>query len=327
MTLAAKLTGKAVLITGGTGFVGANLVRVLTSAGIVPHLLIRPDANLWRLRDVAPSVVFHHGNLTDEGALEKVVEKVRPDFLFHLAVPRGSDEGARDEMLRVNVLGASSLIRLTRIFGISRVIVAGSSLEFGSSLFALREDSALSPQTWHGATKAAAYLLFQQAVLAEALPITVLRLFHIYGPWESGHRLAPTTIRAALYNQPLDLTGPGIRRDWIFIEDVVEALLRVADVDNVPMVFNIGTGKETTNEEFVSQVEAVTQRSICTAYGAYTPRLTDTAHRYADPSLAARFLGWKARHDIADGILRTLQWLEDYPQAWDCEKGHRPEVI
>jgi|GEM_PF-353680 len=326
-TLAGQFRGALVLVTGAGGFVGANLVRLLVNNGCAPHAVVRPVSQPWRLRDIAQLVVLHEADLADVSSLEKVWESVRPDYVFHLATPRGDTEKAREEMLRVSTFGAMELIRLMKEYPIKRLVASGSSLEYASSASALQESSAISPVTWHGATKAAAHIMFRQSALAEGAPVVWLRLFHVYGPWESAHRLAPTAIRAVLSGTPLALTAPGIRHDWVFIEDVLEALLLATSKGDPGDVFNIGSGVEVANEEFVACVESATGLKARIAPERVPRRVADAEHRYADRTLAAQILGWRPRHDLLQGVRRTLAWYEAHSDAWSMECDVRPKMI
>jgi nucleoside-diphosphate-sugar epimerase len=325
--LAARYCGARVLVTGAAGFVGANLIRTLARAGCVPHAVIRPGCRAWRLDDIADQLEFHQADVADEIAFEAAFARARPEFVIHLAAPRGITAAARDAMLRVNVLAATSLLGLVRKYAVRRLVVTGTALEYAPSAFALTERSPVAPLTWHGATKAAAHVLFRQAAHADGLSVVLLRLFHVYGPWESAHRLAPTAIRAALSGTPLALTGPGIRRDWVYVSDVVEALLLAMNNGNAGDVFNVGSGVETANEEFVACVEWVTGRKTPIAPAAIAPRVTDTAHRFADCTFAREVLGWTPRHDLQSGVRCTIEWYKAHPHAWSATVDMRPELV
>ncbi len=313
---AAFAPGTRTLVTGAAGFVGANLVRRLAKAGCSVHAVVRPGAQPWRLTDHGPGVTVHAVDLASPAALAALFAAVQPELVFHLAAERGQTEKARAAMLRLNVLGAETLLELVRKHSVRRLVVTGSSLEYGSAGEPLHEDSAIAPVTWHGATKAAAHLLYRQAAQTNELPVVMLRLFHVYGPWESAHRLAPSVIRAALSGTPLELTVPGIRRDWIYVDDVCDALMLAADCTTPGAVFNIGSGVPVANEEFVAAVEVVTGRPIALTETVFPSRLTDSTTRIADCSRAAAILGWSPRHDLLHGIRATIDWYLDHPQAW-----------
>ncbi|MGS5088775.1 NAD-dependent epimerase/dehydratase family protein [Hydrogenophaga sp. A37] len=325
--LASRFRGRRLLVTGGAGAIAANLIRALLAAGCRVDATVRPGGQAWRLTGLGEALTRHTVDVGDADALERVFAQVRPEFVFHLATPRGHDAAARDEMLRVNVLGAQALLGCVRRHAVERLVVAGSSLEYAPAHTALKETDPIAPLTWHGATKAAAAVLYRQAAAEHGVPVSLLRIFHVYGPWESAHRLAPTAIRAALSGDAMPMTAGGIRRDWVYVDDVCEALLLAAAKAAPGDVFNIGSGVETSNETLVACVESVLGRSVRQLVGELPPRATDAEHRFADRSLAQRQLGWAPRHSLKDGLRETAAWHAQHPAAWSDPADKKPEAV
>lgn len=326
-TLAQRFRGRRLLVTGGAGCIGANLIRILLDANCAVHATIRQHSTAWRLEDLTGDLKLHVADVGNPSELDRVFESARPDTVFHLATPRGADKLARDEMLRVNVIGAAALIQCSRRHQISRLIVAGSSLEYAPSSTALGELARIAPKSWHGVTKAAAALLYQQAAQEDGFPVALLRLFHVYGPWESSHRLIPTAIRAGQSGAVLSMTARDFRRDCVYVEDVCEALMLAALKAEPGEVFNIGSGKETSNLELVAEIERVTGHRIAKNTQAFPPRITDCEHRFADPSKAMTDLEWQPRHDLRRGLQKTVDWLHAHPHAWSHPSDILPSTV
>ena len=201
------------------------------------------------------------------------------------------------------MLGTQNLLEALRPAGIERLVHAGSSLEYGQSSTPLRETDPLAPVTFRGAAKAAATLL----VLQSGLPATVVRPFTVYGPGEHRHRFVPAVVAAAQRGEPIRLTRPGIARDFVYVDDVVDALLRAAAVpEAVGEVVNAGTGRQTTNEELVATLGRVLGRELDVRPGEHEERPWDTDCWVADTAKAERLLGWTARHDLDAGLARML---------------------
>ncbi len=326
-SVADRLAGRRTFVTGGNGFIGANLVRELLHRGAQVHLLLRPQADAWRLQGVEGDIHIHHGDITDAHAVAAAFDAAAPELVFHLATARGHGALAWSELAETSVVGALRLIEVLGKTPASRLVVAGSSLEYGPATRPHRESDALAPATWHGVGKAMAGLIYRQAVASMGLNITQLRLFHVYGPWEAAHRLLPTAIRAALANQPLPLTRPGIRRDWVYVGDVVAALLAASLAEQQGEIYNIGSGTETSNEAVVSLVEQVTGRVLVKRPNTFQPSVSDTAHRCADIGIAKAELDWSPRHDLAAGISATLAWCRLNPLVWTNGMGGRPQHV
>ena len=133
-----------------------------------------------------------------------------------------------------------------------------------------------------------------------------MRAFQVYGPHDHPGRLVPRALAAARDGTALPLTGPGRRRDWVYVDDVVEACVRVAGADHLPagQVLNVGTGRQVANEELVAEVERVTGRRVTTEVGSHPGRAWDAASWVCDPTRARELLGWEAKVDLADGLAR-----------------------
>jgi nucleoside-diphosphate-sugar epimerase len=140
-------------------------------------------------------------------------------------------------------------------------------------------------------------------------PLVVLRPFSVYGPREAFSRLVPSAIAAAHHGTELPLTAPGYRRDLVYVDDVVECCLLAVTRDLAAgEVINVGTGRQWANEEVASAVGRACGRPLRTRSGAYPPHPSDTSCWVADPSHAARALGWRARYDLDQGLRRTVAW-------------------
>lgn len=291
------MTGRA-LVTGAGGFVGGHLVARLARDGweVVP--LVRPGT-VSRL-PVRPVAV----DLTDAAATTAAVRAADPDVVLHLAAARAKDGPVeRVATAAVNILSGMSVVE-----GVGErcraVVRLGSSTEYAASDRPMDEATPLVPRGFFGATKAAGSLLLAAAAAERGVRSAVLRAFQVYGPGDHPGRFVPTVLRAAATGEPLPLTGPGLRRDWVHVDDVVEACVRAAAVDELPTgaVLNVGTGVQTANEELVALAERVTGRRIDVRPGAHPGRGWDAASWVSDPSAAAALLGWRAEVDLAAGL-------------------------
>lgn len=319
------LYGKRVLITGIAGCVGANLARAALTAGSDVHGFVRRSSDLWRIASVRSDLRLHVVDLEHEASVRTSVQDARPDIVFHCAVERSSDPL---KMVRSNVNGTAHLLEAMRRFEHSPFIHLGSSQEYGPQDVPLVETMSLQPATDYAASKACSTLLSQQVARSQQRPIVVLRLFHVYGPWESPKRLVPTAIDAARRGVPLRLTPHGYRRDYIHVDDVARACFMAAQSEGTAGVaINIGSGTDTTNEDLVSLVEKVVGRAIDVRPDAYTPHGTDTSSRWvADNRLAARLLRWEPQLTLRDGLELTYSWMQDLDRQRDQLHYHEPAV-
>lgn len=307
-----------VLVTGAAGFLGANLVRRLLGLGIEVHAVVRPRAPAPRLDGLGAGLVLHAADVRDAAGLAAAVTAARPAALVHLAAAHGHphDAAARAEALAVSVEGAANLLAARSACGAARLVHVGSSLEFGPRERPLRPSDPLRPTTPRGLAKAAAALLVGEAARAGA-PVVVVRPFSVYGPWEAPTRFVPRAIRAAVRGEELPLTGPGHRRDYVHVDDVVEGILAALRTPGIEgESFQLGTGVQWANEELVEQVAKAVGRPLRVRVGAWPASPSDVGHWVADPATSRARLGWSPRHDLASGLADTVAWVRAR------ERGH-----
>lgn len=311
------LAGLRVLVTGAAGFVGANLVRELLSAGALVHGIVRPTTNPWRLQGLASRLQLHAIDLCDAPAVSAAVATSAPDVVFHLAKHRGDPSrlGYRPAY-RANLDATLNLAEAAMSRPLLKFVQAGSSLEYDLTRSPLREDDAPAPSTVHGVTKAAATLLCQHLARRHGLPAVVLRLFTVYGPWEPASRFVPSVVRAALEGGSLCLTRPGLRHDWVFVGDVVDACVRSVWAPVEGQIINVGTGHESTNEAVVQAVEEICGCRIRRRDDSLPARPWDQPHWVADVTKAGQLLGWCASHDLRGGLERTVSWFRQHGHAY-----------
>jgi len=295
--------GRGILVTGGTGFVGANLVRTLVQRGEDVHVLLRRDSPRWRLAGLEHRVGLHVADLRDRESVRRALAAARPRATVHLAVSREPATLAGD-----NVSATRNLLEAAAEHDVARFVHAGSSLEYGPREEPLREDLPLAPTTLYAASKAEATRLV--LTWRSVLPVVVLRIFSVFGPWEGAGRLIPTAIRAGLEGAVLDLTPPGNRRDFVYVDDVATACVRALTADGVEgEVFNVASGRQTSNEEAVALVGELLGRPIRVREGAFASRPTDTSHWVGDVCKARWGLGWEATDSLASGLAKTIAWF------------------
>ena len=308
-----ELAGTRVLVTGAAGFLGASVVRSLVAAGAEVHALVRASTQLARLSPLLRDIRLQHADVTDAEGVASAFRAARPEVVFHLAMAPGQFTGPGEMMsaLRTAIDGTANLLGAASAGPLRRFVHAGSALEYAPADRPLREDDPIRPGSPRGVAKAAASRLCRAFAAARRCPVIVLRVFSVYGPGEPEHRLVPTAVRAALEGGELRLTGPGLSRDLVYIEDVSEALLRAAVCEAEPgACVNVGTGVQFTNEEVAALVSRASGRPLAVRAGTYRESPCDSPSRVADTRRAEALLGWRARHTFADGLAKTIEARE-----------------
>jgi UDP-glucose 4-epimerase len=297
------------LVTGAGGFVGAHLAARLVADGWEVVGTARPGSPPpWRLGalGVDRSVEVIDADLADRDATVEVTRAADPDVAFLLAASRSSaTEADRSTAAAVNGSSAQWLVEAAGD-RCRAVIRLGSSTEYEDTFGPMDEHTPVRPRGFFGVTKAAGSRLVVAAAARRGLRSAVLRAFQVYGPLDHPSRLVPSALRAARLGATLPLTGPGMCRDWVFVDDVVDACVRAAATDGLApgRVLNVGTGRQVANEELVAEVARVTGRPVAVAPGVHPGRSWDSTSWVCDPTLAGELLGWKAEVDLAEGLTR-----------------------
>lgn len=306
---------KEILITGATGFIGANLVRHALERGERVHVLCRAGSNKWRLKGVSSRIHIHAADIQRAADIQNALRSIRPHVIYHLAsygaYPFQADSTT---MIRTDIGGTLTLLEAARnVDRLEAILSAGSSTEYGFKTEPMRERDILEPNTAYGAAKASQTVLSQFFAHAYGMPVIVMRPSLVYGFFEESARLIPSAIVAHIRNQPLSLSSPFPKKDFVFIEDVLAAcdMLVERAREHAGEIFNVASGVEYSVGEVVMLIRRLVRRTIPFQWGGREGRIWDTDARWVDDiTKAKRLLGWQPCHPFEKGLLKTIQWFE-----------------
>ncbi len=302
-----------VLITGGSGFVGACLAHELVARQHEVHLLLRPQYQQWRLRDIAGKFIPHTGDLRDLESIRRAVSAAQPEVIFNLAV-HGAYPAQRDRatILQTNWIGTANLLEALEGHDYQRLVHAGSSSEYGHKQHPMRECDAPEPRNDYAVTKAASSML----CLSEAYkgkPVCVVRIFSAYGPWEEPTRLVPYVMSCYARGEAPKVTAGRQPRDFIYVEDVVSLLTIAAEHPAVTgRVLHAGTGRQHTVRDIIEMIaEVCGDGRLGPIYGAEPARSDEPTHWVADIERTTELTGWRPTYDLRAGVEKMWRWYRD----------------
>lgn len=302
-----------VLITGGTGFVGSNFVYRFLERGDEVHLLVRLETRFWRIEPVKDRVTLHTIDLAKEKEVVKFITDLKPEIILHFAT-YGAYQGREQDAettVRTNVLGTVNLMRACAEVGFKCFINTGTTSEYGEKDHPMREDELLEPNNLYGVTKAAATMFGKFLAQKHNLPLVTMRLFSVYGPYEDPRRLVPVVIKACLENTALNLASASFVRDFVFIEDVMEAYdAAIAQSERIKgEIFNVGTGVQHSIGDIVEVANHVTGATIKPAYGTMAAVQHEPSMWVADIAKIKTTLDWKPSFSLERGMEKNIEWF------------------
>jgi len=307
-----------VLLTGSTGFVGANILRRLVTLGDYEiHITTRKNSNLWRIKDIIedPHVINHVVDLRDYEQLDSVVHQVEPDYILHLATYGAypTKQIDTETIIQTNFTGTRNLIDTSLDIEYRCFINTGSSSEYGFKKKPMAETDVLEPVNMYGVAKAASCLYSQAISKINNKNIINLRLFSVYGYYEEPIRLIPTVARHIIEGSSLDLTEGKQKRDFIFIDDVIDAYLRIMN-NNKNLggeILNIGTGIQTSVRDVVKLMVELSNSKIKLNFGKKPTRDIETFYWVADINKMKKMLRWEPKYSLEEGLKKTLEWFNE----------------
>ena len=241
--------------------------------------------------------------------------------VFHLAAQGVQAASAADsqssnnavETTAANSLGSMALAQTAMHYGVDRFVYCGSGLEYESGDLPVDESAPLSAPNLYGASKAAGWLLLDYLRRVEGLPLTTVRPFTVFGPAESERKLIPYVINRGLRREPLQLGAGTQVRDYIYVSDVVDALILAASSKNAQgRVFNIGSGQaeaRTIRSVVETALDLIgAPRSLC-RFGEARRTRPDPPGLVSDSACAVAQLGWEPRVSLEAGLVRTIRYI------------------
>ncbi|HKT44790.1 MAG TPA: NAD-dependent epimerase/dehydratase family protein [Gaiellaceae bacterium] len=295
------------IVTGGAGFIGSNLVDALVARGDEAHVL--DDLSKGSRENVSSTAHLHVADIREP---DEVFDAVRPDVVFHLAaqadVRVSVEKPAMDA--DVNVLGTIRILEAARRHGAKVVFASSGGAAYGECDGPAPESAPLRPLAPYGTSKLCGEEYLSTWNRLYGASHVSLRLGNVYGPRQMPHGEAGVV---AIFMGLLrdggtpTIFGDGSQtRDYVFVGDVADAMLRALDVPGGG-AYNVGTGVETS---VVALYDAVRAASGVDREPSFAPaRLGELQRSVLDASYAERELGWRPRHSLADGLAATWEWI------------------
>jgi dTDP-glucose 4,6-dehydratase len=326
-----------VLVTGGCGFIGSNLVRLLLAERpgwrVVNLDKLTYAGNAENLADLDgdPRYRFVRGDVCNGELVAELIRSERIDAVMHLAAESHVDRSilAPAVFIETNVRGTQVLLEAARELGVRRFLHVSTDEVYGSlgdsGLFT--EESPLAPSSPYSASKASSDLLALAYFHTFGVPVVVTRCSNNYGPYQFPEKLIPLMIASALRDVALPVYGDGLNvRDWIHVEDHCRGLLLALEHGRAGQVYNFGASSERRNIDVVRQVLAILGKPD-SLVEFVSDRLGHDRRYAIDATKAGRELAWSPCRDFESALEETVFWYREHRWWWEriASGAHRSD--
>jgi nucleoside-diphosphate-sugar epimerase len=309
-------TGVKIIVLGAGGFLGRWVARLLSASGAQLCLVVRDAASAEAIfAQYAIEGEVHVQDLRDAAQLQQLYQRYRPTITFNLA-GYGVDQSERDEALayQINAELITTLCQAIAAvqdpqWGGQALVHVGSGLEYGPIGGNLAESSVARPNSLYGQSKLAGTLALTQCCQQQGIKGLTARVFTVYGPGEPTTRLLPSLQKTLQTGEPVAMTTGLHQRDFSYVEDVAEGLLRLGLATALPgEIVNFATGRLVTIREFAltaAQVLGIPHEKL--AFGALPTRPEEMAHDPVTLQRLQALIGWTPPTTIATGVQKAMQ--------------------
>jgi CDP-glucose 4,6-dehydratase len=310
-------SGKKILVTGISGFIGSNLARNLVERGADVSGIVR-STNLNH-SDILPKCNIYVGDICDYDFVRQIISANEIEVVFHLAAYSIVRISARDPVTTydVNVMGTVALLEACRSVGTcSKIVVASSDKAYGDhDRLPYNETFPLQPKNTYDVSKACMDMISQSYGHNYDLPIVVARCSNVYGPYDYNRsRIIPNTINRLLNGKPPMLYSDieKMERDFIFIDDVVNAYIALYEANTAPgSVYNIGNNSPIHIRALIDLIsEFVVGNVVSPDIVVRESVFKEIERQYIDSDNLQRETGWKPEYDLVKGLRKTVDWYK-----------------
>jgi UDP-glucose 4-epimerase len=301
------MSQKSAIVFGGGGFIGTNLCRRLISSGY----RVRAFGHSRLFPDALADVEWTGGDLADTPAVARTLEGAAIVFhLIHSTLPHAASQSATDTLHHIGP--TLSLLDACRTAGVARVVFvsSGGTVYGDAARIPTAETEPSAPITPYAVSNVAIEQSLALRHQRDGLDYRVLRAANPYGPFQTANRkqgVIATMIKCALQGDKIDIWGDGsVVRDFVYIDDVVDALLLAAETDSHHRIFNIGSGRGRSLLEVIAAMEDALHQPL--EINWLPGRPFDVAVSVVAIDRAREVLGWEPQVGFAEGLRRTISW-------------------
>ncbi|NHJ84285.1 MAG: NAD-dependent epimerase/dehydratase family protein [Asgard group archaeon] len=314
-----QFKNRKILITGGLGFVGVNFYLLLKEHSIEPIIIDYHDTIENSIQDYIPfnldDINYYNVNLVNRKDVLNKISEINPDFIIHLASNTSLQKDYEMALAAIdsNIKGTIHLLEAIKRTPVEGFVFLSTSDVYGGCEPPFKEDQKILPASPYSITKASAEYFCQLFHKIDELPITILRSFNVFGPYQKTNRFIPFIITKLLKGEEIELTIGEQKREFNYIDNLLDAIMiALTNETGRGKVINIGSGKSISIKELALQIADLFNSRSKLKFGAIPYRPNEIFDMYSDNSLAKEILNWSPKIDFNDGLRKTIDWYEKF---------------
>ncbi len=315
-------------MTGAGGFIGSHLVEALADLGAQVAAFVRytSRASVGSLAPLASRLTIVAGDLTEFESVYRAMKG--QEYIFHLGALIGIPYSFVHprEVVQVNTIGTLNVLTAARETKPRRIVLTSTSEVYGTARrVPMDEEHPLQAQSPYAASKIAADKLGEAFHRSYDLPVSIARPFNTFGPRQSLRAVIPTIIAQALRGERVFLGTTSPTRDFTFVKDTVNGFVRIAEAEeSIGEVINLGTGREVSIGDLIKHVGSLLGQEIevVTDEQRLRPGPSEVRRLCCNSGKAERFLGWRPRYSLEEGLQETIAWLKETGDPEEARRYH-----
>jgi len=296
------------MVTGGAGFIGSHLVDRLITEG--HQVMILDDFSTGNKKFVNPKAELTELDIRDTDEVNKFFKSFKPEAVFHLAAQISIRESTENPEYsqEVNVQGSQNIISASKEYGVKKIVFSSTAAVYGENQnLPLKESEPIKPTSPYGEQK----MVIEKELEESGIPSIVLRFANAYGPrqgtiGEGG--VIGVFCQRLNGGEPLNITGNGEQtRDFVFVDDIVDANIKVLECDKEFAIYNVSTTKETSINNISEQLLSISQKNVKVEHSDTIK--SEVVRNSLDNRLIKEETGWSDKIDIQEGLINTWEWF------------------
>jgi len=299
---------ETILITGASGFIGRHLIQNISPDTANIHTIGREKATFPR------PVHQHNGDIVDAQFVKRCIRETEPDHIFHLAAFKERDDSIQAfyTSVETNLIGTLNLFSAAKdVVSVKSIVTLGTAEEYGKNIPPFNEKLRECPVTPYSFSKLCVSQMGELFFHLYNLPVIILRPTLAYGPGQGTDMFLPSLITSLLENKPFDMTLGEQTRDFVYVTDLVEAMILASGNTNAHgQIINIGSGVPIKIADIAQTIEKIIGKRGLVNLGGKSYRKNEVMDYYIDPKKAEHLLGWKAKTSLEEGLNRTIAYYK-----------------